>query len=161
MSLSLSSSSNLNITGEIGGCDMLTVGCDILTGGGCDILKSSSSLKIGGEGCRCDILTRGGCDILTRGGDSLSLSLSEMNPFFFATSVLEVPGCGDTAGGGVTGRGVSGGDSLTLFLDGDGVAGIKSESSSLSSTLSEKNPFFFATCVPEVPGCGDPDGGVP
>ena len=159
MSLSLSSSSNLNVTGEIGGCDMLTVGCDILTGGGCDILKSSSSLKIGGEGCRCDILTRGGCDIVTRGGDSLSLSLSEMNPFFFATSVLEVPGCGDTAGGGVTGGGVSGGDSLTLFLD--GVAGIKSESSSLSSTLSEKNPFFFATCVPEVPGCGDPDGGVP
>ena len=152
MSLSLSSSSNLNVTGDIGGCDMLTGGCDILTGGG-DILKSSSSLKIGGEGCRCDILTRG--------GDSLSLSLSEMNPFFFATSVLEVPGCGDTAGGGVTGRGVSGGDSLTLFLDGDGVAGIKSESSSLSSTLSEKNPFFFATCVPEVPGCGDPDGGVP
>ena len=160
MSLSLSSSSKVNVTGEIGGCDMLTGGCDILTGGGCDILKSSSSLKIGGEGCRCDILTRGGCDIVTR-GDSLSLSLSEMNPFFFATSVLEVPGCGDTAGGGVTGRGVSGGDSLTLFLDGDGVAGIKSESSSLSSTLSEKNPFFFATCVPEVSGCGDPDGGVP
>merc|ERR1711873_320283 len=95
------------------------------------------------EGCRCDILTRGGCDILTRGGDSLSLSLSEMNPFFFATGVPEVPGCGDT-GGGVPGGGVSGGDSLTLFLGGV----IKSESSSLSSTLSEKNPFFFATCVP-------------
>ena len=112
MSLSLSSSSKVNVTGEIGGCDMLTGGCDILTGGGCDILKSSSSLKIGGEGCRCDILTRGGCDILTRGGDSLSLSLSEMNPFFFATGVPEVPGCGDT-GGGVPGGGVSGGDSLT------------------------------------------------
>ena len=31
----------------------------------------------------------------------------------------------------------------------------------MSSTLSEKNRFFFATCVPEVPGCGDTGGGVP
>ena len=85
--------------------------------GSSPVSTSSSELNIGGEGCRCDILTGGGCDILTGGGDSLSLSLSEKNRFFFATCVPEVPGCGDT-GGGVTGGGVSCGESLLVCKGG-------------------------------------------
>ena len=33
------------------------------------------------------------------------------------------------------------------------------DSLSLSVSLSQKSRFFFATCVPEVPGCGDTGGG--
>ena len=141
MSLSLSSSSNLNVTGESGGCDMLTGGggdgkIGIRVGDGSSPVSiSSSELNIGGEGCRCDILTGGGCDILTGGGCDILTSSSELNIGGEGChcDILTRGGCDILTGGG---------DSL-----------------SLSVSLSEKSRFFFATCVPEVPGCGDRGGG--